>query len=197
MNEQIWWYLARATGIVAWGLLSISVITGLLVSTRLAKRHPTPAWLLDLHRFLAGAAVVFTGLHFVGLVADDYVHFGVADVLVPLASSWRPLAVALGVVALYVLAAVELSSLLMRRLPRAVWRMVHVSSFVLFWIATFHFLLAGTDAPNVVAQWTLDVVMAAVVFLSLVRVLAPRRDPRTSKRPERATTVRAGAQPAT
>ena len=71
-----------------------------------------------MHRFLGGAAVTFTGLHVAGLVADSYVHFGVADVLVPGASSWRPGAVAPGVVSLYLLAAVELTSLFMRRSRR-------------------------------------------------------------------------------
>ena len=86
MNPQTWWYLARATGYVAWALLTTSVISGLLLSTRLTNGRPTPAWILDLHRFLAGTAVAFTGLHIVGLVADNYVHFGAADLLVPFAS---------------------------------------------------------------------------------------------------------------
>jgi predicted ferric reductase len=174
MSSQTWWYLARATGIVAWALLSASVIWGLLISTRLAKGRPTPAWLLDLHRFLGGTAVVFTVGHVVGLVADSYVTFDLVDLLVPFASSWKPGPVALGVVGFYLLAAVEITSLLMRRLPRKLWRAVHMSSFVLFWSATFHFVLAGTDAGHPLAVAGIDLVAAAVVFLTLVRVLAPR-----------------------
>lgn len=174
MSSQVWWYEARATGYVAWGLVTMSVIAGLLLSTRLTKGRPTPAWTLDLHRFLAGAAVAFTGLHVAGLVADTYVHFGVVDVLVPFASSWKPGAVALGVIAMYLLAAVEVSSLLMRRLPRRVWRVVHLSSYVLFWTATFHLLTAGTDARNPASQLLTVVVIAVVVFLTLVRALGGR-----------------------
>ena len=69
---------------------SASVMSGLLLSTRLTKGRPTPAWILDLHRFLGGSAVIFTALHIAGLVADSYVHFGLADLLVPFASSWHP-----------------------------------------------------------------------------------------------------------
>ena len=174
MNTQTWWYLARASGYVAWGLVSASVITGLLFSTRLTKHRPTPAWTLDLHRFLAGTAVAFTALHIAGLVADNYVHFGVADVLVPFASNWKPGPVALGVVALYLLAAIEISSLLMRRLPRRVWRSVHLTSYVLFWLATFHLLTAGTDATNPISRIAAALTMTTVVFLSLVRALADR-----------------------
>jgi DMSO/TMAO reductase YedYZ heme-binding membrane subunit len=174
MSPQLWWYIARATGIVAWALLAASVIWGLLLSTRLARGRPTPAWLLDLHRFLGGSAVAFTALHLAGLVADNYVDFGLADLLVPYASGWKPGPVALGVVSLYLLTAVEATSLAMQHIPRRVWRTVHLTSYVLFWSATFHFILAGTDAPHPLARVAIDIVAAAVVFLTLVRILSPR-----------------------
>lgn len=183
MTTQVWWYVARATGIVAWALLFVAVAGGLVVSTRLARRRPTPAWLADLHRFVGGAAVVFTGLHLAGLVADGYVAFDVADLLVPFASSWKPGPVALGVVALHLLIAVEATSLLMRHIPRRLWRGVHAGSFVLFWAATLHYVLAGTDTGNPLSVLAIDLAAALVVFLTLVRVLAPR----SRARPRRVT----------
>jgi predicted ferric reductase len=174
MSSQLWWYVARATGYTAWVLTSTSVISGLLLSTRLARRRLAPAWVLDLHRFLGGAALTFTALHLAGLVADDHVHFGPVEALVPFGSPWRPAPVALGVVALYLLAAVEATSLLMRHLPRRLWRSVHLSSYVLFWLATFHLLTAGSDAANPLSQLAVALVIGIVVFLSLVRVLARR-----------------------
>jgi DMSO/TMAO reductase YedYZ heme-binding membrane subunit len=174
MNPQVWWYVARATGFVAWGLLSGSVISGLLVSTRITHGRPTAAWLVDLHRFLSGAGLVFIALHLGGLVADSFVHFGAADLLVPFASSWKPVPVALGIVSLYLVAAVEVSSLLMRRLPRRWWKRIHLASYGFFWSATFHLLLAGSDATNPVARWSVVLVVATVVFLTLVRILSPR-----------------------
>ena len=171
MTTQAWWYLARASGFVAWGLVTSSVIAGLLLSTRLTNGRPRPAWILDLHRFLAGTAVIFTALHIGGLVADTYVHFGPADILVPLASHWRPVPVALGVIALYLLGAIEATSLLMRRLPRRLWHGVHLSSYVLFWLATFHLLTAGTDTSNPISRFTVGFAGALVTFLTLVRVL--------------------------
>lgn len=183
MNPQTWWYVARATGFVAWGLITASVITGLLLSTRLAKGRPSPAWTLDLHRFLGGTAVVATVVHLAGLVGDNYIHFGAAELLIPFASSWEPGAVALGIVALYLLLAVQGSSMLMRRLPRRLWRAVHLTSFAVFWTSTFHLQLAGTDAANPVARWTVNLAMTAVVFLTLVRVLSSRGRSRRAARP--------------
>jgi DMSO/TMAO reductase YedYZ heme-binding membrane subunit len=195
MNPQTWWYLARATGCVAWALVTASVITGLLLGTRLTKGRPTPAWILDLHRFLAGIAVAFTGLHIFGLVVDNYVHFGPADILVPFASSWRPGAVTLGIIAMYLLAAVEISSLLMRRLPRRLWRGIHLFSYLAFWLATFHLVTAGTDASHPASKTATAVVIATVVFLTLVRTLSgqggERRQRRAPPRAETRVTTRA------
>jgi hypothetical protein len=183
MSPQAWWYVARASGYVAWGLLTASVVGGLLLTAKLTKgRRPRPAWLLDLHRFLAGASVVFTGFHLAGLVADSYVHFGVADLLVPFASGWKPGPVALGVVSLYLLATIEISSLLMRRLPRRIWKGIHLTSYVLFWAATFHMVTAGTDASNPIARAVTLIAMVVVVFLTLVRVLLDRSSGRSGRR---------------
>jgi DMSO/TMAO reductase YedYZ heme-binding membrane subunit len=121
-----------------------------------------------------------TGLHLAGLVADSYVHLGAADLLIPFASSWRPGAVALGVVAMYLLAAVELSSLLMRHLSRRAWRRIHLSSYGAFWLSTFHLGTAGTDASHPLSRVAVALTIAIVVFLTLVRALSGRGRSRTA-----------------
>jgi len=165
------WYIARASGLVAWGLLSASVIWGLALSTRALGRQPRPAWLLDLHRYLGGLATIFTGVHIAAIVADSYVHFDVVSVLVPGASSWRPVAVAWGVVGLYLLLAVELTSLARSKLPRKVWRMTHAAAFPLFVVATIHLLTAGSDAGARLTQATVTAVVGAVTGLTVYRVI--------------------------
>lgn len=172
MNQHLAWYVARATGIVAWILLSIAVILGLFFATRMGRGRVTPKWLLDLHQFSGGLSVVFTALHVGSLVADNYVSFGWVEVLVPFSSHWRTGGVSLGVVATYLLVAVELSSLWMRHLPRIWWKRVHLASYWLFWMATFHFLMAGTDVSNPISRVVLVVAIAWVVFLSLIRILS-------------------------
>ena len=111
MKSQLLWYTARSSGIVAWALVNAGVLWGLVLSTKLLGKRPRPNWVLDLHRILGGAAVVFTGIHVASIVLDSYVHFGLVDVLVPLASSSHPVAVAWGIVALYLVLAVEVTSL--------------------------------------------------------------------------------------
>jgi DMSO/TMAO reductase YedYZ heme-binding membrane subunit len=180
MSPQLAWYVARASGLVAWGLAAAALLAGFALSGRAFDRRRVPAaWLTDLHRFLGGLAVVFTGVHVAALLADDYVTFTLTDVLVPFASAWRPGAVAWGVVAVYLLVAVELSSLLRRRLPPVWWRRLHVLSVPLYGVGTLHLLTAGTDAGHPLVRFTVLAVTATFVVLSVFRILhRPRRSPK-------------------
>jgi len=178
-----WWYLSRSAGIVAWALLSASVIWGLALSTRVFDRKPSPKWFTDLHRFLGGTAVVFVAVHVGTIVADSYVHFGLADVLVPFASRWHPVAIAWGVVALWLIFAIEVSSLAMRFLPRRVWHAIHLSSYVLFVSATMHALASGPDTRKQAFELVLSAVLAVVTLLTLVRVVTPKRKGAARSRP--------------
>lgn len=179
MRSQIWWDTARAGGIIAWALASAAVLTGLQQSTRLARRPP-PSWVLSVHRYLGALAVVFTGVHLLGLVADSFIGFGPGDLFVPFVSSYRPTEVALGVVAMYLLLAVELSSLAMQRISRRLWRGIHLSSYVIFALATIHGLTAGTDGGDIAFRVACFLVAGFVLFMTLVRLLSPNRAERTS-----------------
>jgi methionine sulfoxide reductase heme-binding subunit len=177
VTGQIWWYAARSGGILASLLLAASVLWGLAMTTKAAGRITRPAWLLDLHRFLGAAALVFTGIHVLAILLDTYVHFGLAEVLVPLTGTWHPVAVAWGIVGFYLLAAIEVTSLVRARLPRRVWRSVHFASFPLFAITAIHGLSAGTDRHSPLMVWGTIAICATVAGLTLFRI-ASARSPR-------------------
>jgi sulfoxide reductase heme-binding subunit YedZ len=181
MSPQTWWYLTRASGIVAWLMLTASVIWGVILSTKAFPEQRRPAWLLDLHRWLGGLAVSFLAIHLVSLVADSYVHFGITDLLVPFAADWKPGAVALGVIAMWLLIAVEATSLAMRKLPRKVWRRIHMLSYGVFWLTSMHAALAGTDRTAWLYRITAFASIGAVVWASLYRVA--NRKSVTTRRP--------------
>jgi DMSO/TMAO reductase YedYZ heme-binding membrane subunit len=133
------------------------------------RRRVKNSWLLDLHRWLGGLALIFTGIHVVAIVADRYVHFGLASVLIPLAARWHPVAVAWGVASLYLLAAVEVTSLIRKHLSHRLWKRVHFLSLPLFVLSTIHGLSAGTDGRTPMAITTAVVVTAGVAALVGVR----------------------------
>ena len=195
MGTHLWWYTARASGVVAWALVTASVLWGLALARRLVRR-PKPPWVLDVHRFLGGASVVFVVVHLAALSLDPYIGFGPADLLVPMASSWRPAALAWGIVALYLLLAIEITSLLMRRLPRRLWRAVHLTSFLVFGATAVHAVEAGSDVGDAALQWFALGSVGLVAFLGLFRALADRRLPVRQGAPPRAPSTRPRADPA-
>ncbi len=185
------WYVARACGLTAWALAWCSVVAGLALSTRALGRRPRAPWLNDLHRFLGGLTLVFVVVHVGALLVDRYVRFTPEQVLVPFAARWKPGPVAWGIVAFYLLVAVEGTSLLMRRLPRSWWKGVHFSSYALAVAASVHLLTAGTDAHRPVLHWAVLGLLACTSFFIFYRLIGPGR--RASVAPP--TSGQAGAGP--
>ena len=175
MNEHVWWYLARATGLVAWLLGIASVLWGMALSTRALGAKPKAPWLLDLHRYLGGLTVLFVAAHLGALVADSYVEFGPAELFVPMASAWKPGPVAYGIAATYLLVAVEVTSLLRSRLPKRWWRGVHLASYLVALLSSVHFLTAGTEAANPAARLSVVIFGAFTVFFTIYQAVGPGR----------------------
>jgi DMSO/TMAO reductase YedYZ heme-binding membrane subunit len=164
VTSHFWWYVARAGGLVAWGLVVASCAWGLLHALRTFGRRPSPSWMLSTHRYLGALAVSFVAVHVVAILADSYVQFSLADVLLPLASTWHPVAVAWGIVGMYLLVAVEVTSLVRSRLSPRLWRGVHMLSYVVLALSTIHLLSAGTDATDLLPVASAVLIGVATVF---------------------------------
>jgi predicted ferric reductase len=196
VNSKLAWYAARASGLTAWALVTASIVWGLILSTRLIRRRGAPVWLLDMHKFLGTLSLVFVAVHVFALWADNYVYFGPSELFVPMASAWRPGAVAWGITALYLLLAIQVTSWFMRKLPRRVWHTIHLSSFVLFITATVHGFTSGADRGNLAVQWVALTAGLLVLFLLTFRAFAERRvstsarSPRAARPPHPASTSR-------
>jgi len=167
------WLVARASGLVAFGLLTLSVWVGLGMSTRLLgpKRQ---RMLLGLHRTLAWTGLSMVGLHVGGLLLDPVLHLGALAVLVPGAAPWRPVAVALGVVAAWLSLALAASFNARRWIGQKGWRRLHYATFAAFWLALGHALLVGTDLRGFGGPITALLAAAPVLWLTFYRLLVPR-----------------------
>lgn len=181
MNDHFWWYLSRSTGIVAMILLVLSVAWGVMLSTRALREVDRPAWLLSVHTWLSGTAIVLTAAHLGGLMLDGWVDFGIADLVVPGHAAWvgadrtAEVGVAVGVVTLYVLVVVQATSLLRRHLSRRVWLGIHRLSFPLVFAVLAHAGWSGTDTSNRAYQ-VLAIMLAMIVAVaSVLRVITPAR----------------------
>ncbi len=175
MAEHLWWYVARSGGIVALYLAAASVIWGLLLSSKITERKPGPKWLLDLHRYLGGATVIFTLIHMGALLVDTNFGYGLSELLIPFASSWRPGPVAWGIVSFYLLLAVQATSMVMNRIPRQWWRWIHMSSYAMLWMGLVHGIQAGTDATNPLYIAGTVAMVGVTVWLTGYRILTQRK----------------------
>ncbi len=174
MTDQIWWFATRGAGLMAWAVACSSVILGLLASTRVLGFKPSKPWLVDLHRHMGGLTFAFIALHLVTLWADSFVTFGWAELFVPFASTWRAGAVAWGILSMYLLAAIELSSLIKDRLPQKWWMGIHLSSYLVVITGTIHAWQAGSDVRNPFILIAGLVLLGAIVSLTVLRVVILR-----------------------
>lgn len=196
MNNQFWWYVARASGLVAAVLVAATLLWGLLITTHLIDRRGMPAWLTDLHRGLGGLSVVFIGIHLGSLVADSYLEFSWRELFVPFASTYRAGAVAWGVVALWGMVLVEGSSLVVRRRKRSGWwRRIHYLSFPVGALVGVHMLTAGSDVGTTPFRVIGLGVLGALLFLVIYRLMGGRDRSQAARRPVTAPPLAAASAP--
>ena len=157
------WYVARSAGIVAYLLLSTSVVLGILMSARAKFTWPRFA-VQEVHRFLAILTGVFLALHGLALLADRVVPISIMQLVIPFQTSYRPFGVGLGITSALLLLAVSLSNLVRTRLPFRVWRRIHYVTLAVWLTATAHGLLSGTDRQDF---WFIALVGVAVCTVGL------------------------------
>ena len=165
------WYFARSAGIVAYLLLSSSVLLGVLMAGRSTFSWPKFA-VEEVHRFLAILTGVFIVLHGGSLLLDRVVPISLGEELVPFTSPYRPLAVGLGICAMELIAAVGVTNALRKRMPYGAWRKVHYLTLPAWLLASLHGVLAGTDAGD---PWFAAIAagsFAAVVIAAFARFSA-------------------------
>jgi hypothetical protein len=153
------WYTTRATGLIALLLITASVVLGLLTSVRFARPNWPRFVTVGLHRNMSLLVLAFTGLHIVTTVADSYAHINLLAVVVPFASSYRPIWLGLGTAAFDLLLAVTITSLLRVHVGHRLWRFVHWLAYLCWPAAIFHSLGTGTDTPQ---RWVLAITALCV-----------------------------------
>ena len=161
-SDPTFWLLARASGLTAYVLLTLSALAGLVLKSRPLGRAVKAASVMDLHRLLALLGLASLGVHGAALLLDRTVRMPVAGVFVPGASPYRPVAVALGVIAAELMALVVVSFSVRRLTGQKAWRLLHWSTYAIFGLATAHGLLAGSGFAQ---PWTRNLYLGAVAAI--------------------------------
>ena len=153
------WYVTRATGLVSLVLLTGSVLLGLLVAGRLTSRHWPRFLTQGLHRNVSLLVLAFLALHIGSTVLDSYTSISLAAAFVPFASSYKAAWLSLGAVALDLLIALAVTSLVRGRLGYRAWRRLHWLAYACWPAAVAHGLGIGTDRS---VTWVVALTLACM-----------------------------------
>ena len=123
-HDPTFWLLARASGMTAYVLVTLSVLAGLVLKSRPFGRL-RPATVTQIHRALALYAIAAIAAHGIALVLDTTVKVSPAALAIPGLISYRPLATSLGVLAAELTILVYASFSLRRRIGFRAWRALH------------------------------------------------------------------------
>jgi sulfoxide reductase heme-binding subunit YedZ len=154
MFDQVLWFATRGAGIVSLLLLTASAVFGLVTVARFQSAGWPRFFNYEMHRRISLLSVAFLTIHVVSAAFDPWTKLGLRAVIVPLASSYRPIPVALGVIALYLFAALIATSLLRKHVGQKTWRVVHWASYTMWPLALLHGVTSGSDAS---APWMIMV----------------------------------------
>ncbi|MDK2980194.1 MAG: hypothetical protein PWQ55_541 [Chloroflexota bacterium] len=171
-DSAAFWYLSRASGIIAFVFLWISMMLGLLMSTRSLPKGKPFVGANDLHQFVSLSGLLFSAFHGLILLWDPYINMTPLQLVVPFTVfAYRPLNVGAGQVSIYLWFTVLLSSKLRKSIGPATWRMLHYLSFAVFWLVMLHGISAGSDSGTAGMQILYWSSAASMLFLSTYRIL--------------------------
>jgi sulfoxide reductase heme-binding subunit YedZ len=179
-GDPTFWLIARASGLLAYALVSATIVAGLVLKGR-PLRSLRPAAVTDLHGFLSLLSLMAVALHGVALMLDSTVEVSAQALVVPGLVPYRPLWTGVGVAVAELMLLVHLSFRFRKRIGVKNWRRLHWATYGVFAGATAHGLMSGTDSARSWALAAYSLAIATVVGLTAWRATTPRR--RSSRRP--------------
>jgi predicted ferric reductase len=177
VNSTYLWYTTRASGIVSLILLTLTMVLGLTTTSRARSRNWPGFAQQEIHRRISILAVVFLAIHVVTSLLDTYVHIGWFAFVVPFTSPYSRFWVGLGTIALDLMVAVFVSSLLRARLKPGTWRGIHWLAYASWPIALAHTFGIGTDSTEhwVIALGALCVLSVGLALVWRMRAMGKRQ----------------------
>jgi sulfoxide reductase heme-binding subunit YedZ len=170
-QNHVFWYISRTSAVLAYILLFINIVLGLGMKTKFLDKVSARWQSFDLHQFSALLAMALISLHIFSLLGDKYMSPSISDLLVPMATAYRPIWTALGIISFYILIIIVLSNYVRRFIGQKIWQAIHMLSFVLFYVILYHGLRTGTDSSALWMQQIYLITGTAAAFLFLWRFL--------------------------
>jgi predicted ferric reductase len=187
-NPKAYWYLSRASGFVALGLLWCSMMLGLAMTNKMARTWPGIPSAMAMHEYVGLLGLFFTAFHGLILLGDSYSKYQLAQLLIPFGShQYRPIWVGIGQLGFYAWFIIVLAFYIRKAIGKKTWRVIHIVSFASYLAALVHGLMSGTDAGT---TWAMDfywITGGCLLFMLIYRILASRKTARVALASQRPT----------
>jgi predicted ferric reductase len=180
-SQQLWWYVTRASGIVAFLLLWLSTAWGLAVPSKIAAPVLEGGYTFDFHQFISLLSIAFALLHVLVLMLDRYLPYTLLQILVPFLSTYRPLWVGVGILSFYIIILVTATFYIRARIGMNNFRLIHYTSLLAYLGVTLHGLYSGTDSPLISMQYIYRGAGLVIVFLTVYWLVLKFQTERESK----------------
>ena len=144
-TDKHFWYLSRASGVIAYTLFWLAVVFGLLLSTRLGK-HFNAARVFALHQYLSLIAVGFAAFHAGILLADNFLNLNLWQILLPFGFQTERVGVALGQLGFWLLFICAFSFYIKKYIGQSAWRWLHFLTFLAYMFISIHVFMVGSDS---------------------------------------------------
>ena len=182
MSTTAFWYASRATGVVALLLLTAVLVLGILVN-RQGRLPGLPRFAVtSLHRNISLLAVAAIAVHVLAAVLDTYVRIPLLAAVVPFTSGYERLWLGLGAVAVDLMLAMIVTSLLRGRLNPRLWRVIHLTAYACWPVAFVHSVYSSKDLQHGPLLYLGLACAAAIVAAVIYRLAAAARQvPRAAR----------------
>lgn len=171
-QPKFFWFLSRASGIVGFALLWLSMATGVIITNKMARLWPGGPVAFDVHEYTSLLGLAFIVFHALILMGDQYIGYTLKQVLTPFASTaYLPFWVGLGQLAIYGWFVVALSFYVRKPIGSRTWRLVHYLSYIVLLLGLVHGIASGTDTSSVWMQRLYWYAGGSLLFLTIYRVL--------------------------
>jgi predicted ferric reductase len=144
-SAKAYWFVSRSSGVLAYLLLTLSVVWGLVQGGSILRPTVPPALALGLHNFLSWASLVMATLHAVVLLGDNNPTMNLIDIIIPFVGPYQPVWVGLGVVGIYLMLLVSVTFYVRSKIGQRNFRLLHYISYAAFLLVSWHAMGAGTD----------------------------------------------------
>ncbi|MBD3917849.1 ferric reductase-like transmembrane domain-containing protein [Paenibacillus sp. PR3] len=162
------WELTRVFGIAAYLTIFAGLTLGMLYSFPFVKGK-RKAQVYRWHTYLTNGGTAVALLHAAILIISTYVPYRWADLLIPFASKQYPIGNGIGILALYGMLLLLITSDYRNKINRHVWLTIHLLAYPIFVGAAVHGYMVGTSSGNPLAKLMYGGTLLVVVVLFAVR----------------------------